>query len=148
MRELRQRSLQWLSLLLLLLLLCCSAAQPVSADQQHLRRLFDSLDKDHDGELRRQELREYVGELGAPEYSHSTKLDQAVEKAIGSLDSPDVGLGVSWTELEQHLHTLLQVRWCGLAVAAAVVWVCTQLLRCCCIMVCATGLSVAPAHVA
>jgi hypothetical protein len=109
MRKLRQHSLQWLSLLVLVLLLlfCCSIAQPASADR-HLRKLFDSLDKDHDGELRKQELREYIGKLGAPEYSHSTKLDQAVEGAIGRLDSPDFGLGVSWTELEQHLHTLLQ----------------------------------------
>jgi hypothetical protein len=31
-----------------------------------------------------------------------------VERAIGRLDSPDAGLGVDCTELEQHLHTILQ----------------------------------------
>lgn len=41
--------------------------------------------------------------------SSSATLDQAVEGAIGRLDSPDVGLGVSWKELEHHLHSLLQV---------------------------------------
>lgn len=78
-------------------------------EDDHLRRLFESLDRDHDGQLMRQELKQYIGSL-APEYSSSTKLDQAVEAAIGRLDSPDVGFGVSWKELEHHLHTLLQVR--------------------------------------
>lgn len=88
---------------------CCPAAPAAAAldPRSHLRRLFDALDKDHDGQLRQQELKQYIGGL-APEYS-SSKLDKAVEGAIGRLDSPDQGLGVDWTELEQHLHTILQV---------------------------------------
>lgn len=94
-----------------LLLTAAAAGEAVPhGDQDHLRRLFDTLDKDHDGQLRRQELKQYIG--GLAEYSSSSKLelDQAVQAAIGRLDSPDVGLDVSWKELEHHLHTLLQVR--------------------------------------
>lgn len=98
-------------LLVLLLVLssswCCPAAPAAVDPRSHLRTLFDALDQDRDGQLRQQELKQYIGGL-APEYS-SSKLDQAVEGAIGRLDSPDQGLGVDWTELEQHLHTILQV---------------------------------------
>lgn len=78
----------------------------------HLRKLFDSLDKDHDGQLQQQELSSYIVSL-APEFTNSNQqLQRAVAGAIGRLDSPDAGLGVSQAELEQHLHTLLQVRVC------------------------------------
>lgn len=110
-----------LGFLLLLSLAVCGAVagSPAAAgtasgaDADHLRRLFDSLDKDHDGQLRRSELRQAVDLLGTDSnYAEgsSNKLDAAVSGAIQRLDSPDVGLGVSETELEQHLHTVLQVR--------------------------------------
>lgn len=95
-------------LLLLLLLLQLGPGSPAEPDP-HLRKLFAALDKDHDGQLIKSELRSYIKNTDSS-YSSSTTLDQAVERAIGRLDSPDVGLGVSRTELEQHLHTLLQVR--------------------------------------
>jgi Ca2+-binding EF-hand superfamily protein len=98
-----------LSLLLLLHLLSSCATGQATDQRSHLRRLFESLDQDHDGQLHKQELRQYIGGL-APEYSDSrSKLDQAVEGAIDRLDSADIGLGVSRIELEQHLHTLLPV---------------------------------------
>jgi hypothetical protein len=105
----RQLYLPTVLLVLLGLLSGSCFLTAANGEDGHLRRLFESLDKDHDGQLMRQELKQYIGSL-APEYSSSTKLDQAVEAAIGRLDSPDVGFGVSWKELEHHLHTLLQVR--------------------------------------
>ena len=105
----RQLYLPTVLLVLLGLLSGSCFLTAANGEDDHLRRLFESLDRDHDGQLMRQELKQYIGSL-APEYSSSTKLDQAVEAAIGRLDSPDVGFGVSWKELEHHLHTLLQVR--------------------------------------
>lgn len=123
-RCVRRTAAQLLALLLLLCLQvsshrsCCWAqaaattrASPQGASSSnHLQQLFDSLDSDQDGQLRKQELRLLVSRL-SPEYTASSStLDAAVEGVIGRLDSPDVGLGVSQLELEQHLHTLLQVR--------------------------------------
>lgn len=84
-----------------LLVLSCWVAQPSSAAAQtsHLRRLFDAVDKNQDGQLLEQELRQFIGGLESTEYS-SSKLDKAVEGAMGRLASS--GQGVDWTELEQH----------------------------------------------
>lgn len=104
--------------MLLSLAVCGAVAGPEAApgtaagqDADHLQRLFDSLDKDHDGQLRRAELRQYLfGTDSSDAEGSSNKLDAVVSGAIQRLDSPDVGLGVSETELEQHLHTVLQVQ--------------------------------------
>jgi hypothetical protein len=86
-------------------LLCCPVADEGSMG--HLRQLFDKVDKDHDGQLHEPELRQFISRL-ALSFDNS-KLDRAVEGAIGRLDSPDHGIGVSQAELEHHLRTMMQV---------------------------------------
>lgn len=102
----RSRSLQLLLLLPVSVLTVVSVAGNQSG---HLRQLFDELDCDNDGQLRKQELRQRIGQLSPDHMSHSA-LEQAVDGALGRLDSPDGGLSVSWREFQQHLHTILQVR--------------------------------------
>lgn len=81
-----------------------------TSSSSHLQRLFNALDSDTDGQLRKHELRQYIHTQHLSTPGH---LDGAVDGVIDALDSPDVGLGVSPLELEQHLHTLLEVRVCA-----------------------------------
>jgi hypothetical protein len=99
---------------LLVLLLAAAASgtnQQHSRAQrsQHLHKLFGALDSDRDGQLARQELSTAIGALGSSSSSQQAQqltLEQSVEAAVGRLDSPDAGLGVSEAELEQHLQKL------------------------------------------
>lgn len=76
-----------------------------------LSELFQSMDRDGDGQIGQQEAIAYIGsEIGGTEFDTAQELTDAAQQMLGAVDGGDTGTTVSVTELESHLHSVLQVR--------------------------------------
>ena len=95
-----------------------AAAAAATAGSKHneaeraasLQRLFQAIDLDADGQLKRAELERYAAaSLDMQQEGWAAR--DAVHASQEALDGPDAGASVSAAELAAHLRALMQVLW-------------------------------------
>lgn len=93
------------ALLALLPLLTWQKKQPGSSI------FFGLLDKNRNGQIDRNEARDYIEQkIGGTEYDSQQELSQAVDLLMKNVDGVDPGATVSLPELDKHLDKVLEVR--------------------------------------
>ena len=99
------RALHWL--LWCLLARAVLNAQGKRPGASGLARFFTSVDTDGDGQIEPHEAEAFMGESFGEDAAH--EVHKAISLMKSNLDGSDQGQTISQSEVNEHLHSLLQV---------------------------------------
>lgn len=94
--------------LLCLILTCWSSLNHKQDASKSQTAFFQSLDSNKDGQIEESEALQYIGTIGGKAFDTPQELKQAYNHMVKNLDTGDSGVDISSSELDTHLHSVLE----------------------------------------